>query len=57
MFFNPKFEAQVGPVDSLISPENPPLFKTVIMENYVKEFLANRDKHIGKSFLENMRIQ
>lgn len=55
MFFNPKFEADVGPAKSLISSENPPLFKTLLMEDYNKYFFSrNLD---GKTNLERMRIK
>lgn len=55
MFFNPKFEAEIGPVKSLISPENPPLFKNVLMEDYFKDFFSRNLN--GKSHLEKMRIK
>ncbi|KAK7331432.1 hypothetical protein VNO77_25657 [Canavalia gladiata] len=54
MFFLPKFESEIGPAISLINSENPPLFKTIGMEKYVKNyFTRNMD---GKSYLEHMRI-
>ncbi|XP_045825560.1 protein SRG1-like [Trifolium pratense] len=53
MFFNPKFEAEIGPVKSLITSENPALFKTLSMEDYNKSFFSrNLD---GKTNLERMR--
>ncbi|KAA8515004.1 hypothetical protein F0562_018209 [Nyssa sinensis] len=55
MFFNPKFQAEVGPAGSLINPQNPPLFKRVGMEKYVKDFFTHKLK--GKSFIEQMRIK
>ncbi|XP_057422356.1 protein SRG1-like [Lotus japonicus] len=55
MFFNPKFEAEIGPVKRLTSSENPPLFKTMLMEDYFKDFFSrNLD---GKSHLEKMRVK
>ncbi|KAF7808469.1 protein SRG1-like [Senna tora] len=54
MFFNPKFEAEIGPARSLISPKNPPLFKRMLMEDYFKDFSQNLN---GKSHLEKMRIK
>ncbi|KAJ0960260.1 hypothetical protein J5N97_001935 [Dioscorea zingiberensis] len=51
MFFNPKFEAEIGPVTSLITPENPPLFKRIGMEQYVQDFYTRR-KLDGKSYLD-----
>lgn len=55
MFFNPKFEAEIGPLKSLVSSENPPLFKSMVMEDYFKDFFSqNLD---GKSHLEKMRVK
>ncbi|CAL5213938.1 unnamed protein product [Lathyrus oleraceus] len=54
MFFNTKFEAEIGPAKSLISSENPALFKSMLMEEYSKYFFSrNLD---GKTNLERMRI-
>ncbi|KAK8664620.1 hypothetical protein V6N13_084398 [Hibiscus sabdariffa] len=53
-FINPKFEACVGPSPSLINPQNPPLFKRVSLDQYVKGFFSQ--KLNGKSYLHNMRI-
>ncbi|KAI4313632.1 hypothetical protein L6164_026592 [Bauhinia variegata] len=55
MFFNPKFEAEIGPVKSLLSPETPPLFKRMLMEDYFKDFFSSNLN--GKAHLEKMRIQ
>ncbi|GAB4827103.1 hypothetical protein Ancab_033989 [Ancistrocladus abbreviatus] len=55
MFFNPKLEGEVGPSISLIGPQNPPLFKRVGMQKYLKEFFSR--KLDGKSYLEVMRIK
>ena len=56
MFFNPKFEAEVGPATTLTNnPQNPPLFKRVRMEKYFKDFFSR--KLNGKLFLELMRIK
>ncbi|KAL4627398.1 protein SRG1-like [Castanea sativa] len=55
MFFNPKFEAEIGPVTSTLSPRNPPLFQRITMEDYVKDFFSRNLN--GKSHLENMRIK
>ncbi|XP_047312929.1 codeine O-demethylase-like [Impatiens glandulifera] len=56
VFFNPKFEANVGPCKSVVdqSPENQPMFRTIQMENYYKEFFSRRLN--GKAFLENMKL-
>ncbi|KAK7260566.1 hypothetical protein RIF29_26718 [Crotalaria pallida] len=55
MFFNLKLEAEIGPVKRLISPENPSLFKSMQMEDYVKDFFSRNLN--GKSNLEKMRIK
>ncbi|KAL2343554.1 hypothetical protein Fmac_004839 [Flemingia macrophylla] len=55
MFFNPKFEAEIGPVKSLLNSENPPLFKSMFMEDYFKDFFSRNLN--GKSHLETMRIK
>ncbi|KAJ7942781.1 2-oxoglutarate (2OG) and Fe(II)-dependent oxygenase superfamily protein [Quillaja saponaria] len=54
MFFNPKFEAEIGPARSLISQQNPPLFRRVLMEEYFREFFSRNLN--GKAHLEKMRI-
>ncbi|TKY71920.1 Codeine O-demethylase [Spatholobus suberectus] len=54
MFFLPKFQSKIGPTVSLTNPENPPLFKRIGVEKYVKDyFTRNLD---GKSYLEHMKI-
>ncbi|KAI9074088.1 hypothetical protein K1719_033064 [Acacia pycnantha] len=55
MFFNPKFEAEIGPFKSLITPHNPPLFKRILMEDYFKDFFSHNLN--GKSHLERMKIK
>ncbi|XP_052179374.1 protein SRG1-like [Diospyros lotus] len=54
VFFNAKFEAELGPSATLVSPENPPLFKRVGMGKYVKDFFSRKME--GKSFLDRMRM-
>ncbi|KVH89440.1 Non-heme dioxygenase N-terminal domain-containing protein [Cynara cardunculus var. scolymus] len=56
MFFNPKFQADVGPAKSLLkNTRNPPLYKTLVMEQYLKEFFSG--KLNGKTFLKKMKIE
>ncbi|XP_047156594.1 protein SRG1-like [Vigna umbellata] len=55
MFFNPRFEAEIGPVKSLLNSENPPLFKTMLMEDYFKDFFSRNLN--GKSHLDKMRLK
>ncbi|KAL8468362.1 hypothetical protein ACS0TY_031546 [Phlomoides rotata] len=53
MFFNCKYEAQVGPSPSLLI-KDPPLFRSVKMDDYVKHFFSR--KLNGKSFLDYMKL-
>ena len=55
MFFKPKFSAQIKPSNSLINPQNPPLFKQVSMEKYFQDFFSH--KMDGKSFIDHMKIK
>ncbi|CAK7357434.1 unnamed protein product [Dovyalis caffra] len=54
-FVNPKFEAEIGPSTSLISPQNPPSFRRIRMEKYVKDFFSRELD--SKSFLELLKIE
>ncbi|TKY71921.1 SRG1 protein [Spatholobus suberectus] len=54
MFFAPKFQSEIGPAASFIDQENPPLYKKIKMEKYVKGFFSH--KMDGKSYLEHMKI-
>ncbi|XP_044478797.1 protein SRG1-like [Mangifera indica] len=54
-FVNPRFDAEIGPASSLISPENPPLFKKIRMEDYVTGFSSL--KLNGKKYLANLKIE
>ncbi|CAL5345280.1 unnamed protein product [Camellia sinensis] len=55
MFFNPKFEAEIGPAASLLNPQNPPLFKRISTEKYYKKYFSRRLN--GKLFLEQMKTE
>ncbi|XP_024993068.1 codeine O-demethylase-like [Cynara cardunculus var. scolymus] len=56
MFFNPKLEAEVGPAKSFLkNTGKPPLYRTLVMEQYLKEFFSR--KLNGKTFLEKMKIK
>ncbi|XP_019162006.1 PREDICTED: codeine O-demethylase-like [Ipomoea nil] len=54
MFFNPKMESEIGPSPCLANHQNPPAFKRMKMEEYLKEFFSR--KLDGKSVLHRMRI-
>ncbi|XP_051136217.1 protein SRG1-like [Andrographis paniculata] len=53
MFFNPKFQAEVGPAPALLAHQKP-IFKTLGMEKYVTYFFSQRLN--GKTFLDYMKI-
>ncbi|KAL1562607.1 protein SRG1-like [Salvia divinorum] len=52
MFFNPNFEANVGPSPALLANQKP-IFKTMSMEEYVNGFFSRR---LQGKFLDSMRI-
>ncbi|KAF5752778.1 protein SRG1-like [Tripterygium wilfordii] len=54
-FMNPKFEADIGPISSLINSQNPPLFKKIGIEQYIKD--AASRKVYRKSLLERIKIK
>lgn len=54
VFLNPKLEAEIGPADSLINSENPPLFTTVTLDEYLKEFFSR--KLAVKTYLEHIKM-
>ncbi|GLU13893.1 hypothetical protein SLE2022_305020 [Rubroshorea leprosula] len=54
-FINPKFEAEVGPLPSLINSQKLPLYKRMGMEEYVKGLLSH--KLDGKTYLNHMRVE
>uniref|UniRef100_A0A2P2Q6S0 Fe2OG dioxygenase domain-containing protein n=1 Tax=Rhizophora mucronata TaxID=61149 RepID=A0A2P2Q6S0_RHIMU len=54
-FVNPKLEVEVGPSNSLINAQNPPLFRRIGMEKFVKELISQ--KLDGKAYLDQMRIK
>ncbi|XP_041024769.1 protein SRG1-like [Juglans microcarpa x Juglans regia] len=54
LFFNPKFEAEIGPVKSLLNTNSPPLFGRIGMEEYVKGFFSRYLN--GKSNVDKMKI-
>ncbi|MCL7030521.1 hypothetical protein MKW94_014109 [Papaver nudicaule] len=54
VFQNPKMKVDIGPVQDLITPETPALFRTVGYEEYLRRYY----KRVldGKSYLDYMRI-
>ncbi|KAI6705603.1 hypothetical protein NL676_008565 [Syzygium grande] len=55
MFFNPKLDSEIGPIQSLTTTESPALFRRIKMEKYVQDFFSH--KLNGKSYLERMKLQ
>ncbi|OMO92624.1 Oxoglutarate/iron-dependent dioxygenase [Corchorus olitorius] len=54
-FYSPRYDGEVGPAPSLISPQNPAKFTTLKVEDYFKGLFARELQ--GKSYLDTMRIQ
>ncbi|XP_057950027.1 oxoglutarate-dependent flavonoid 7-O-demethylase 1-like [Malania oleifera] len=54
-FYNPNIEGDLGPAPSLLTPDTPPLFKRVGVNDYFEGYLSG-ELH-GKSYLDVMRIQ
>ncbi|KAI6705601.1 hypothetical protein NL676_008563 [Syzygium grande] len=55
MFFNPKLDSEIGPIQSLTTKESPLLFRRIKTEKYIKDFFSQ--KLNGKSYLEKMKLQ
>ncbi|KAF2314642.1 hypothetical protein GH714_028171 [Hevea brasiliensis] len=53
-FHNPKFDGELCAAPSLITPETPPVFKSISVADYFKGYLS-RELH-GKSFIDVLRI-
>mgnify|MGYP004702551161 FL=1 len=54
-FFSPKLDGDMGTAPSLITPENPAIFRRISMIDYLKAFLPRELD--GKSFIDTMRTQ
>ncbi|XP_022724255.1 protein SRG1-like [Durio zibethinus] len=54
-FYSTKLDSELGPARSLIGLSNPPTFRRVPLEKYLKEFFAR--KLNGKAYLDFMRIK
>ncbi|KAJ0017226.1 hypothetical protein Pint_10117 [Pistacia integerrima] len=54
-FYSPNANRDMGPAPSLITPENPPLFKRISVADYYKGFLSHELQ--GKSYLDVLRIK
>ncbi|XP_057415543.1 oxoglutarate-dependent flavonoid 7-O-demethylase 1-like [Lotus japonicus] len=54
-FYSPGMEGNISSAPSLITPNNPAVFKTISVLDYYKGYLARELR--GKSFLDSMRVQ
>ncbi|KAJ0082953.1 hypothetical protein Patl1_10292 [Pistacia atlantica] len=54
-YYSPKIEGNMGPTPSLLTPETPALFKTMIVADYFKGFFSRQLQ--GKSYLDVLRVQ
>ncbi|XP_057448037.1 protein SRG1-like [Lotus japonicus] len=54
-FNRPLMNKVIGPISSLVTPERPALFKSVVVEDYYKVFFSRQLQ--GKSLLDLMRIE
>jgi isopenicillin N synthase-like dioxygenase len=54
-FYSPRWEGDMGPEPSLITPESPALFKRIGVADYFKGYFSRELD--GKSYLDVMRIQ
>jgi isopenicillin N synthase-like dioxygenase len=54
-FYSPKQDSIIGPVESLITEQNPARFKNIGVEEYFKNFFARKLE--GKSFIDVLRIE
>ncbi|XP_059624006.1 protein SRG1-like [Cornus florida] len=53
-FYNPKYDGEMGPAPSLITPQTPEAFKRVAVADYFRGLFARELN--GKSYLDAMRI-
>ncbi|XVF79123.1 hypothetical protein PTKIN_Ptkin14bG0194300 [Pterospermum kingtungense] len=53
-FYGPSYDGEIGPAPSLISPQKPPLFRRVQVEEYFRGRFARKLQ--GKTYLDAMRI-
>ncbi|KAL6991346.1 hypothetical protein U1Q18_009461 [Sarracenia purpurea var. burkii] len=54
-FVSPRIDGPLGPASSLITPDNPALFKTTTVADFYRGFLSRELR--GKSFVEGLRIR
>ncbi|EXC11698.1 putative 2-oxoglutarate/Fe(II)-dependent dioxygenase [Morus notabilis] len=53
-FYNPNVDAQIGPVNSLITEETPALYRTLECQEYFKGLFGR--KLDGKAYIDAMKL-
>ena len=53
-FHNPKLDAQLGPAPSLITPQTPPMFRSIRVSDYYKGYFSRELR--SKSYIDVVRI-
>lgn len=51
-FSGAEWSGNIGPAPSLVTPQTPPLFKTVSVADFYKAYLS--PEHRGKSYINNV---
>lgn len=55
-FYGPEWSGNIGPAPGLVTPETPPMFKTIGVADFYKGYLS--PEHHGKSYINDvLRIQ
>ncbi|CAN4105725.1 unnamed protein product [Withania somnifera] len=54
-FYTFNLDSELGPAHSLIGPNNPPIFRRVLVQKYLQDFFAR--KLDGKSYLDFMKVE
>ena len=54
-FYGPGMEVNLGPAQSLVTPEAPAVFRTINVTEYYRGYLSKELR--GKSYLDSLRIQ
>ena len=54
-FYNPRVDAEIGPVNSLITEKTPALYRTLEYQEYFRGLFAR--KLDGKSYIDAMKLE
>ncbi|KAL6991352.1 hypothetical protein U1Q18_009467 [Sarracenia purpurea var. burkii] len=55
VFVSPRLDAPLGPTPSLVTSENPAMFITSTVDDYLKRFVKHEFR--GKTFIESLRMR